>query len=114
MLTSTRQFERSRREKSSGGFDCKLCEDYYQAHLDEDFETSQVEEKKNNNSKHRGLFKPPLTPERFWDPDIIEDDEDDPRSEIVVGAPPLRKRRGEKRFDVGVVEAVMGSEFEMK
>ena len=100
--------------KKLRGFDCKLCEDYYQAHLDEDFDTSQVEEKKNKNSKHRGLFKPPLTPERFWDPDIIEDDEDDPRSEIVVGAPPLRKRRGEKRFDVGVGEAVMGSEFEMK
>ena len=45
---------------------------------------------------------------------MIEDDEDDPRSEIVVGAPPLRKRRGEKKFDVGVGEAVMGSEFEMK
>ena len=99
--------------KKLRGFDCKLCEDYYQAHLDEDFDTSQVEEKRNKNSKHRGLFKPPLTPERFWDPDIIEDDEDDPRSEIVVGAPPLRKRRGEKRFDVGVGEAVMGSGFEI-
>ena len=26
----------------------------------------------NKCSKHRGLFKPPLTPERFWDADIIE------------------------------------------
>ena len=105
---------RKEERKKLRGFDCKLCEDYYQAQLDEDFDTNQVEETKNKNSKHRGLFKPPLTPERFWDPDIIEDDEDDPRSEIVVGAPPLRKRRGEKRFDVGVGEAVMGSEFEMK
>ena len=38
--------------KKLRGFDCKLCEDYYQAHLDEDFDTSQVEEKKNKNSKH--------------------------------------------------------------
>ena len=26
----------------------------------------------NKCSKHRGLFKPPLTPERFWDADILE------------------------------------------
>ena len=81
--------------KKLRGFDCKLCEDYYQAHLDEDFETSQVEEKKNNNSKHRGLFKPPLTPERFWDPDIIEDDDK------IIHTPPLRKRRGEKTLGFG-------------
>ena len=30
-----------------------------------------------------------------------------------MGAPPLRKRRGEKRFDVGVGEAVMSGEFEI-
>ena len=62
--------------KNLRGFYCKLCEDYYQAHLDEDFDISQVEEQKNKNSKYRGLFKPPFTPWRFWDPDIIEDDED--------------------------------------
>ena len=35
--------------KKLRGFDCKLCEDYYQAHLDEDFDTSQVEKHKNKN-----------------------------------------------------------------
>ena len=30
-----------------------------------------------------------------------------------MGAPTLRKGRGEKRFDVGVGEAVMGSGFEI-
>ena len=44
--------------KKFRGFDCKLCEDYYQAHLAEDFDICQVEEQKNKNSKHRGLFKP--------------------------------------------------------
>ena len=60
-------------------------------------------------SKHRGLFKPPLTPERFWDPDIIEDSADDPRNKIFH-ASPLRKRREEKAFEVG--EVVNGDEFE--
>ena len=35
--------------KKLRGNECKLCEDYYQAHLDEDFDTRQVEEKKNNS-----------------------------------------------------------------
>ena len=60
-------------------------------------------------SKHRGLFKPPRTPERFWDPDIIEDSADDPRNKIFH-ASPLRKRREEKAFEVG--EVVNGDEFE--
>ena len=64
---------------------------------------------KNRISKHRGLFKPPLTPERFWDPDIIEDAAEDPRNKIIH-ASPLRKRREEKAFEVG--ELVNGDEFE--
>ena len=56
-----------------------------------------------------GLFKPPLTPERFWDPDIIEDSADDPRNKIFH-ASPLRKHREEKAFEVG--ELVNGDEFE--
>ena len=64
---------------------------------------------KNRISKHRGLFKPPLTPERFWDPDIIEDAAEDPRNKIIH-ASPLRKRREEKAFEVG--EVVNGDEFE--
>ena len=50
-----------------------------------------------------------LTPERFWDPDIIEDSADDPRNKIFH-ASPLRKRREEKAFEVG--EVVNGDEFE--
>ena len=45
----------------------------------------------NKCSKHRGLFKPPLTPERFWDADILEDDPDDPRVKTQPGKP-LRTR----------------------
>jgi len=29
----------------------------------------------NDCSKHRALYRPPLTPEKFWDPEIIEDPE---------------------------------------
>ena len=64
---------------------------------------------KNRISKHRGLFKPPLTPERFWDPDIIEDSAEDPRNKIIHEKA-LRKRREEKAFEVG--EVVNGDEFE--
>ena len=71
-----------------------------QSRLDDGFTNDQVEEMKNRISKHRGLFKPPLTPERFWDPDIIEDSADDPRNKIFH-ASPLRKRREEKAFEVG-------------
>ena len=74
------------------------------------FTNDQVEEMKNRISKHRGLFKPPLTPERFWDPDIIEDSAEDPRSKIIHDASPLRKHREEKAFEVG--ELVNGDEFE--
>ena len=45
----------------------------------------------NDCSKHRGKFKPPLTPEKFWEVDIVEDDDDDPRSKTQTG-PPLRSR----------------------
>ena len=88
---------------------CKQCEHYYQSRLDDGFTNDQVEEMKNRISKHRGLFKPPLTPERFWDPDIIEDSANDPRNKIFH-ASPLRKRREEKAFEVG--EVVNGDEFE--
>ena len=45
----------------------------------------------NKCSKHRGLFKPPLTPERFWDADILEEDPDDPRVKTQPSKP-LRTR----------------------
>ena len=92
------------------GFECKQCEHYYQSRLDDGFTNDQVEEMKNRISKHRGLFKPPRTPERFWDPDIIEDSAEDPRNKIIHDASPLRKRREEKAFEVG--EVVNGDEFE--
>ena len=66
---------------------------------------------KQKNSKHRGLFKPPSTPERFWDPEIVEDGPDDPRSKII-DAPPLKKRKGAKMFAVG--EIVNGDEFDLE
>ena len=97
--------------KNLKGFDCKLCEDYYQFHLNDGLDIDEVEEMKQKNSKHRGLFKPPSTTERFWDPDIVEDDCDDPRSKIS-DAPPLRKRKGGKKFAVG--EIVNGDEFDLE
>lgn len=106
ICTSVRKKEE---RKQLIGFDCKQCEHYYQSRLDDGFTNDQVEEMKNRISKHRGLFKPPLTPERFWDPDIIEDSADDPRNKIFH-ASPLRKRREEKAFEVG--EVVNGDEFE--
>ena len=97
--------------KNLKGFDCKLCEDYYQFHLDDGLGHDKVEEMKQKNSKHRGLFKPPSTPERFWDPEIVEDGPDDPRSKII-DAPPLKKRKGAKMFAVG--EIVNGDEFDLE
>ena len=107
ICTSVRKKEE---RKQLMGFECKQCEHYYQSRLDDGFTIDQVEEMKNRISKHRGLFKPPLTPERFWDPDIIEDAAEDPRNKIIHDASPLRKRREEKAFEVG--ELVNGDEFE--
>ena len=107
ICTSVRKKEE---RKQLIGFDCKQCENYYQSRLDDGFTNDQVEEMKNRISKHRGLFKPPRTPERFWDPDIIEDSAEDPRNKIIHDASPLRKRREEKAFEVG--ELVNGDEFE--
>ena len=97
--------------KNLKGFDCKLCEDYYQFHLNEGLGIDEVEEMIQKNSKHRGLFKPLSTLECFWDPEIVEDDCDDPRSKII-DALPLRKRKGAKKFGVG--EIVNGNEFELE
>ena len=74
------------------------CREYYHQKLEEGFNKDQILKLINNCSKHRGKFKPPLTPEKFWEVDIIEDDEDDPRSKTQIG-PPLRKfqrRTGDK------------------
>ena len=76
------------------------CREYYQQKLEEGFSPDQIIKLMNNCSKHRGNFKPPLTPEKFWDVDMVEDAEDDPRSKIHAG-PPLRsraQRRGEAKL----------------
>jgi len=73
------------------GFDCPECQEYYQQKLEEGLTKDQILMLMNKCSKHRGLFKPPLTPERFWDADILEDDPDDPRVKTQPGKP-LRTR----------------------
>ena len=76
------------------------CREYYHQKLEEGYSNDQIIKLMNNCSKHRGNFKPPLTPEKFWEVDMVEDPEDDPRSKIHV-APPLRsraQRRGEAKL----------------
>ena len=67
------------------GFDCRECQEYYQQKLEEGLSKDQIMKILNKCSRHRGLFKPPLTPEKFWDADIIEDDPDDPRIKTQPG-----------------------------
>merc|ERR1712013_336652 len=64
----------------------------YQGKLEDGHTKDQIVQMMNDCSKHRGLFKPPLTPEKFWDPLIVEDDTQDPRNKTQE-APPLRRRR---------------------
>merc|ERR1711872_692439 len=66
--------------------------DYYQGKLKDGYKKDQIVQMMNDCSRHRGLFKPPLTPEKFWDPLIVEDDTQDPRNKTQE-APPLRRRR---------------------
>jgi len=67
------------------GFDCRECQEYYQQKLEEGLTKDQILNILNKCSRHRGLFKPPLTPEKFWDADIIEDGPDDPRNKTQPG-----------------------------
>ena len=71
---------------------------------------SQAVPKTNKGENLQILMLAKRTPERFWDPDIIEDSAEDPRNKIIHDASPLRKRREEKAFEVG--EVVNGDEFE--
>ena len=77
------------------GFDCRECQEYYQSKLEEGWTKDQILMHLNKCSRHRGLFKPPLTPEKFWDPLIVEDDTQDPRNKTQE-TPPSR-RRGERK-----------------
>ena len=61
------------------GFDCPECADYYRMKLEEGLRKDQILMNLNKCSRHRGYFKPPLMPEKFWDPEIIEGDPEDPR-----------------------------------
>ena len=93
------------------GFSCPECDEYYQQKLEEGLTKDQILQLMNKCSKHRGLFKPPLTPEKYWDPDIIEDDPDDPRVKTQVGGQ-LRTRavrRAEKKEKLKAVELAAGS-----
>jgi hypothetical protein len=39
------------------GFDCRECQEYYQAKLEEGFTKEQILQMLNKCSRHRGLFK---------------------------------------------------------
>ena len=78
-------------------FTCRDCENYFYMKIEEGFSPKQISKLIDKCSKHRGL-KPPLTPEHFWDPDIIEGDPESPRNKTQPGSPlSTRKRRAEAR-----------------
>ena len=90
---------RKEERRKLNGYSCPECDEYYQQKLEEGLTKDQILQLMNKCSKHRGLFKPPLTPEKYWDPDIIEDDPSDPRVKTQPGGQ-LRTRavrRAEKR-----------------
>ena len=73
------------------GYECHECKDYYKQKLEEGCSKEEVQVLMDKCSRHRGLFRPPLTPPRFWDPQIIEDSPEDPRVKVQMAAP-LRRR----------------------
>jgi len=80
------------------GFDCRECQEYYHMKLEEGYCQEQILKMLNDCSRHRGLFKPPITPEKYWDPEIVVE-ANDPREQTQYGQP-LRsraKRRAEER-----------------
>jgi len=81
------------------GFDCRECGEYYQSKLEEGLSKDQIMKVLNKCSKHRGYFKPPLTPEKFWDADIVEGDPNSPRNKTQVAVPfrNRAKRRAEAK-----------------
>ena len=78
--------------KKLKGFDCYECKDYYKSKLEEGYKKEEVQKMMNDCSKHRGKYKPPLTPERFWDPEIIEGDPESPRNKIQKQTKPFNTR----------------------
>jgi len=81
------------------GFDCRECEEYYHMKLEEGLTKDQIMKVLNKCSRHRGYFKPPLTPEKFWDADIVEGDPNSPRNKTQAGQPfrNRAKRRAEAK-----------------
>ena len=80
--------------KKLHGFACRDCENYYNMKLEEGFSNEQIVKLINKCSKHRGAYKPPLTPEKFWYADIIEGDPESPRNLTQPGSPfNTRERR---------------------
>ena len=63
---------------------CIDCEQYYISKLEEDieFEIDSI----LCSSKHKQL-RPKKTPEKFWDPDIIDLEDDDPRGKVYDSEP---------------------------
>ena len=81
---------RGRKERANLlGFGCPKCADYYRLKLEEGLNKEQILMILNKCSRHRGYFKPPLTPEKFWDPEIIDGEPDDPRNNTQPPSPGL-------------------------
>jgi len=72
--------------KKLHGFDCRECQEYYQMKLEEGLNKDQIMMLMNKCSRHRGKFKPPVTPDKYWDPDIVEEP-NDPREQTQHGQP---------------------------
>jgi len=91
---------RSKEERQKlNGFDCRECGEYYQSKIEEGLTKDQIMKVLNKCSKHRGYFKPPLTPDKFWEADIVEGDPNSPRNKTQIGVPfrNRAKRRAEAR-----------------
>ena len=81
---------RGRKERANLlGFGCPKCADYYRLKLEEGLNKEQILMILNKCSRHRGYFKPPLTPEKFSDPEIIDGEPDDPRNNTQPPSPGL-------------------------
>ena len=77
------------------GYDCSECREYYRAKLEEGMTEEEVKRLMNRCSRHRAVHKPALTPDKFWDPDIIEGNPDSPRNKTQAGSP--LKSRSQRR-----------------
>ena len=105
--------KRKDRQKLSG-FDCRQCRDWYESKKEAGLTEEQTKELKNKHSRHRALFQKPDTPDNFWDPLILEDDSQDPRSKTQTDVAPLRRgKRNKSKLWLVEGEKIGGEEFEM-